>query len=220
MLRASPDTQIDIAEYPFAIFELVVILVDPGRLESLVHTRFTPAAATVSIPVAHCDDPGRPGTAPAGSASIACPPVRPDGDGAATGRGITPRYPTSRRVASWLAEARALVWETRHEGATTWCLLAVIGLAYPVTVLPEQGYLDPELDDADRHRRLRWWRGSTSSGWRTEGGPNGSSRITVHGPGLVWLVKLAVWCVGLALIWGPQAIVLQYTDVVTNSRRG
>ncbi len=35
--------------------------------------------------------------------------------------------------------------------------------------------------------------------------------LTHHGarPGLVWLVKLAVWCVGLAMIWGPQAIAFQ-----------
>ena len=34
--------------------------------------------------------------------------------------------------------------------------------------------------------------------------------LTHHGarPGLVWLVKLMVWCLGLFLIWGPQAVVM------------
>ena len=41
--------------------------------------------------------------------------------------------------------------------------------------------------------------------------------LTHHGarPGLVWLVKLAIWGVGLAVIWGPLALIGKYRALIT-----
>ncbi len=108
---------------------------------------------------------------------------------------------------SWLTEASALVWETRYQSATTWALLAVIGLALPLPFYLSAGYLDPSpmmLIDI----MIALVAGINVFGMENRG--RTQRFLTHHGarPGTVWLVKLTVWCLGLALIWVPQAIVM------------
>ena len=103
------------------------------------------------------------------------------GDGA----GEWPRRATVDQLPrrSRRAESCSLVWETAGECETTWCLLAVIGLVVPLPFYVSMLRLEPCLCCCWT-RSSRWWRGSTSLGWRTEGGPNGSSLIM--GCGRVW----------------------------------
>jgi hypothetical protein len=115
---------------------------------------------------------------------------------------VTADQPSRR---SWVVEARALAWQTVQEGCWTWCLLAVIGLVLPVLTFLVWGYLEPG------------WLVLTNMGVALVAGvsvfgPENRARthrlLAHHGarPGLVWLVKLAVWGLGLAVILGPQAI--------------
>jgi len=106
---------------------------------------------------------------------------------------------------SWVVEAQALAWQTMKEGERTWCLLAAIGLVPPTLIFLSSGYLDFS------------WIVILSIGVALVAGASVfglENRVrthrflTHHGarPGLVWLVKLAVWGLGLAVIWGPLAL--------------
>jgi len=106
---------------------------------------------------------------------------------------------------SWVVEARALAWQTMKEGGRTWCLLAAIGLVLPMLIFLISGYLDSS------------WIAIISIGVALVAGASvfGLENrmrthrfLTHHGarPGLVWLVKLAVWGLGLAVILGPLAL--------------
>ena len=113
---------------------------------------------------------------------------------------------------SWVIEARALAWQTIKEGGRTWCSLAAIGLVIPMLFLLRWGY-----DTLRGYAMASEWLLLISIGIALVAGANvfgleNRARtqrfLTHHGarPGLVWLVKLAVWGVGLAAIWGTLAI--------------
>ena len=104
---------------------------------------------------------------------------------------------------SWVVEARALAWQTMKEG---WKDVVSAGgdrTGFTRTVLPERRALIRihDLARVDRASASAWWQGPVSLGWRTGHAPSGSSLTTGRGR-VVWLVKLAVWGVGLAMIGG------------------
>jgi hypothetical protein len=209
-LRASPKTQIDIAENPFVVFEIVVILATLAA-SNLLFTRgsrrrrlpFQFQSPIVMSPA----DPERPGWVALRRPSRIAPATVPR-VAEATTSDQSPRR-------SRLAEARALIWETRHEGATTWCLLAVIGLAVPLPFYFSTGSLDLSLM-TPLDVIIALVAGINVYGMEHRG--RTQRFLTHHGarPGLVWAVKLAVWCVGLAVIWGPPVIVSQRIDMGLN----
>src|SRR5262249_22217823 len=107
------------------------------------------------------------------------------------------------RPRSWLAEARALVWETMREGRLTWYVLVVGGLILPRALLILRNrHVNPAPIAV-------WnWLVALAAGVSVFGLENraGSYRFLVHHgarPGLVWLARLATWCFGLAVIWVP-----------------
>jgi ABC-type transport system involved in multi-copper enzyme maturation permease subunit len=206
-LRASPRTQIDIGENPFVIFEIVVILATLVA-SNLLFTRgsrrrrlpFQFQSPVVMTPA----DPDQRGWVTLRRPSRVAPATVPR-VAEATTSDQSPRR-------SRLAEARALIWETRQEGATTWSLLAVLGMAVPLPFYLAMGDLDPSL------LMLLDTIIALVAGINVFGMENRARTqrfLTHHGarPGLVWLAKLAVWCVGLAAIWGPQAIIAQRADL-------
>jgi hypothetical protein len=110
-------------------------------------------------------------------------------------------YQPPRRA--WLLEARALARQTVKEGWRSWCLVAAIGLVYIAFALQIQGYLDNSVI----------WLTSIGVGLVAGASVFGLENrartyrfLAHHGarPGLVWLVKMTVWCSGLALVWGPH----------------
>jgi len=199
-LRASPKTQIDISANPFVVFEIVVILATLVASNLL----FTRGSRRRRLPfqfqspiVMTSADREQPGWVALRRPSRVAPATVPRA-AEATASDQSPRR-------SRLAEARALIWETRHEGATTWWLLAVIGLAVPLPFFFSMGHLDLSfmmvLDVI-----IALVAGINVFGMENRG--RTQRFLTHHGarPGLVWLVKLAVWCVGLAAIWGPHIV--------------
>lgn len=105
----------------------------------------------------------------------------------------------------WLLEARALAWQTEREGWKTWLLLMVIGLLGSIPVLVDAGSLDATfMIFADIGIALA--AGVSVCGLENQAGTQRLLNHHAARPGLVWLVKLAVWCLGLAVIWGPQVI--------------
>ncbi len=109
----------------------------------------------------------------------------------------------SRRT--WLLEARALAWQTAREGWKNWFVLAVIGLlcSAPALLFARSG--EPSL------LVVVGIGTALAAGVSVFGFENraGTQRFLNHHaarPGLVWLVKLTVWCLGLAAIWGPLVI--------------
>jgi ABC-type transport system involved in multi-copper enzyme maturation permease subunit len=113
---------------------------------------------------------------------------------------------------SLVVEARVLAWQTVKEGWKTWLLTVAIGLVLPVLFLLRWGY-----NTGGNYNPAYEWLLLTSAvvslmaGTSVFGLENRSRTqrfLTHHGarPGLVCLVKLAVWGVGLAMIWGPLAL--------------
>ncbi len=107
---------------------------------------------------------------------------------------------------SWIVEVRHLTWQTIKEGIKSWCLLAMLAVVYFTLSFGKLAYLDPiwfmlvsigvtlaagvnvfELENRTRTQRFLAYHGAR--------------------PGLVWLVKLAVWSAALAMIWGPLAVI-------------
>jgi hypothetical protein len=114
---------------------------------------------------------------------------------------------------SWVAEARAMAWQTMKEGRKTWGLLTAIWLIAPGLIFLWLGY-SPNFEGLS----LTGLGISLVAGASVFGLENRSRTqrfLTHHGarPGLVWLSKLAVWSValcligvvGLAVSWGPLA---------------
>jgi hypothetical protein len=102
------------------------------------------------------------------------------------------------RPRSWIAEARALAWQTRREGRWTWWILLLpIALALPLLI---SGAVDIP------------WFVLVNTGVALTAGVNVFNRenrahthrfLAHHGarPGLVWLVKLMVWVISLGMVW-------------------
>jgi ABC-2 family transporter protein len=114
---------------------------------------------------------------------------------------------------SWMTKARALAWQTMREGRRTWYLLVVIGLVLPglmILILKPAVATLPEWD-------LLISVGVTLVAGASVFGLENRTRtqrfLTHHGaqPGLVWMMKLAVWGVGLAAIWGPLILMAKLT---------
>jgi ABC-type transport system involved in multi-copper enzyme maturation permease subunit len=108
---------------------------------------------------------------------------------------------------TWFLAARALAWETVRESGKTWFLLGLCGL---LGVLPSLLAGGPSVNSveyvvfADIVIAL-------AAGVRVFGVENraGTQRfLNYHAahPRLIYLIKVAVWCVGLAAIWGLQVI--------------
>jgi hypothetical protein len=110
------------------------------------------------------------------------------------------------RPRSWVAEARSLMWETIREGRSTWCLLALVGLVLPtILLLRFPGPVDPTP--------IVGWSNliALTAGISAFGLENRARTypfLVHHGarPRVVWLVKLATWCIGLAVIWAPLVV--------------
>ncbi len=116
--------------------------------------------------------------------------------------------PSAPRQSSAL-EARALAWQTIKGGRRTWLLLAGILVAIGVASFTQSPYVDTV------------WFILISIGLTLVAGANvfGSENmarthrfLTHHGarPGLVWLVKMAVWMVGATILGVPLAILLMF----------
>jgi hypothetical protein len=109
---------------------------------------------------------------------------------------------------SWAAEARVLAWQTMREGWRIWCLLAVIALVLPPLSFLRWGYFDPAL-------LAMIDIGMALVAGVSVFGPDNRARthqfLAHHAarPSVVWLVKLVVWGVGLALLLAPQVLMTQ-----------
>jgi hypothetical protein len=114
----------------------------------------------------------------------------------------------------WLPEARALAWQSAREGAGTWRVLLLVGLLVPGALLLLNNQLDPTFT-----LLLNVVVGLTAgvSVFNVENRARGQRFLAHHGarPGLVWLVKVTVWAVGLAMIWLPIVSIWQS---LTNDR--
>jgi hypothetical protein len=121
------------------------------------------------------------------------------------------------RPRSRMAELRSLVWQTLREGRSTWLFLLAIGLISTSPFLASTTDIDPGY--------LVSWNAliALAAGVSVFGLENQRRTyrfLVQHGarPGLVWLAKLATWCVGLALIWAPL-IYLLATGMKVNLRQ-
>ena len=106
---------------------------------------------------------------------------------------------------SWVAEARALAWQTLREGWKAWGLLVAIGLVLPAPIYLASSSLDSIW------LLLIGIGVSLVAGASVFGLENRARTqrfLTIHGARswLVWLVKLLVWGVGLVMLWGPLAV--------------
>jgi hypothetical protein len=101
-----------------------------------------------------------------------------------------------------------MAWQTLKEGARSWCVLAAIGLVLPLPIVL-RSFGRPILE----------WLMLVNIGVALVAGVNvfglenraRTYRFLTHHaarPGLVWVVKLAAWIAGLALIWGPLAVII------------
>jgi len=118
---------------------------------------------------------------------------------------------------SWVVEAQALAWQTMKEGGRTWCLLAAIGLVLPTLIFLISGYLDyPWVVILSIGVALV----AGASVFGLENRMRTHRFLTHHGarPGLVWLAKLAVWGLGLAVIWGPLPLMAKISMVHSSVR--
>ncbi len=113
---------------------------------------------------------------------------------------------------SWIVEARHLAWQTMKEGGKTWGLLPTIALVLAALIFLTIGY-----------RPISEWLLMMSIGialvagasvFGLENRARTQRFLTHHGArtGLVWLVKLAVWGMGLAAVWGTLAV-MAFTTV-------
>jgi hypothetical protein len=114
------------------------------------------------------------------------------------------------RPRSWIAEARAMTWQTLGEGRSTrWILLVPIVLAPLLLIAGHVGFL--------------WFNLVTTvvaltagvSVFNLENRARTHRFLAYHGarPGLVWLVKLAVWSIGLAIVWGVLTAAVTFYHV-------
>jgi ABC-2 family transporter protein len=108
---------------------------------------------------------------------------------------------------SRVAEARAMVWQTVKEGRKTWGLLAALGSLAPALARLRFFYVDPTW------LVLIGIGISLVAGASVFGLENRARTqrfLAHHGarPGLVWMVKLAVWSVGLVVIWVPLLLMM------------
>jgi heme/copper-type cytochrome/quinol oxidase subunit 4 len=119
-------------------------------------------------------------------------------------------HPVPKR--SWIVEARNIAWQTIKEGFQSWCLLATI-----VLVLALLGFLSRAPLDGI-------WVLLTTMGvtlaagvnvFGLENQPRTQRFLSHHGAraGLVWLVKLLVWSMGLMIIWGLLAIIFFFMQL-------
>ena len=114
------------------------------------------------------------------------------------------------RPRSWFTEFRYLAWQSMSEGRRILCYLCVFGLILPMAV-----YLAtiPIASTRDMTFALPWnWLVALVAGISVFGLENQrrTYRFLVHHgarPGTVWLAKLVVWCIGLAIIWVPILVV-------------
>ena len=192
----------------FVLWQLFVILATMIASNVIFARAMSLEAGTARVPVAHRGEPDRIGKPNAGADSSSS---RPSPRCCCRCRDRQTECPRPWRRSqsprrSWVVEARALAWQTMKEGWRTWCLLAAIGLVAPMLIFLSSGYLD-----------LSWIvllsigvaLVAGASVFGLENRARTHRFLTHHGarPGLVWLVKLAVWSVGLAVIWGPLALV-------------
>ncbi len=118
---------------------------------------------------------------------------------------------------SWVAEARKLAWQTMKEGRRSWCLLVVIELACLALVFLHVTFVRNTFNTHEPG----WLRLIVNIGVGLIAGANvfglenrsATYRfLNHHGarPRLVWLVKLAVWSAGLALIFSPLLVLAAF----------
>ncbi len=116
-----------------------------------------------------------------------------------------------------MAEARKLAWQTVKEGRRSWCLLVVIELACLALILVRLMF-GRNAFDAQEANGL-WVMVNIGvalvAGANVFGLENRSATyrfLNHHGarPRLVWLVKLAVWSAGLALIFSPLLVLAAF----------
>ena len=105
----------------------------------------------------------------------------------------------------WVAEARALAWQTLREGWKGWGLLMAIGVVLPAPIYLASSSLDSIW------LMLIGIGVSLVAGASVFGLENRARTqrfLTIHGARswLVWLVKLLIWGVGLVMLWGPLAV--------------
>jgi hypothetical protein len=119
---------------------------------------------------------------------------------------------------SWMTEARALAWQTMREGRWTWYLLAVIGLVLPGLMFLNLKPAVATLPEWDLLISVGVALVAGASVFGLENRTRTQRFLTHHGaqPGLVWMMKLAVWGVGLAVIWGPLILMAKLTITMGN----
>ncbi len=109
---------------------------------------------------------------------------------------------------AWLVQSRALAWQTIREGRKTWFALAVIGLLGSALLFLSAGIGDATFF-ALAEISIALVAGVSVFGLENRAGTQRFLDHHAARPGLVWLVKLAVWCLGLVAVWWPQAILVQ-----------
>lgn len=107
-----------------------------------------------------------------------------------------------------------MTWQTVKEGKRTWVLLAIIDvLAVMFAYFFLNTFRDVSLFSSLFLVATALSAVAAASVFGLENRARTQQFLTHHGarPGLVWLVKLAVWVMGLALIWAPLVCVALIT---------
>ena len=114
------------------------------------------------------------------------------------------------RPRSSIAEARALTWQTLQEGRSTRRILLVPTVLAPLMLIAG-------------HVGFPWFTLVSTvvaltagvSVFNLENRTRTHRFLAYHGarPGLVWLIKLAVWSIGLASVWGVLMALVIFFDV-------
>jgi hypothetical protein len=108
---------------------------------------------------------------------------------------------------SWIVEARHLAWQTMKEGRKTWGLLTASALVLAFLIFVRVGYSPISEWLLLMSTGIALVAGASVFG--LENRARTQRFLTHHGarPGLVWLVKLAVWGMGLGAVWSTLAVI-------------
>jgi len=110
--------------------------------------------------------------------------------------------------AYWPAALRVLVWQTSREAFPLWWKLAAAGIG----VWLYRSFLTNQLDPVVTvlvYLAVGLFAGVSVCGAETRGRTERFLAVRGVRPGLVWSIKLAVWAVGVALIWAAPLLLGQ-----------
>jgi hypothetical protein len=135
------------------------------------------------------------------------PPAAPSAMSFDAAAGISAASTRRRRFRASLLAARALAWEAAREGGKTWLLLALIGLLFVLPIVLAGGFNVPFFwGVAFVDIGIALAAGISVFGLENRAGTHHFLNYHAAQPRLVYLIKVAVWCLGLAAIWGLQVM--------------